>query len=493
VPADGTLKGRRPPTTAASRRRSALNAPARRRPATFPAVVATGAGQRGRAPARRRPPTPRPGWARAALLVVLTGLVWTIASGISVENAAELHAPGGPVMFAGSMTGLVGSYLTLVMVLLVSRIPVIERVLGQDGLLRWHRALGPWPLSLIGLHAVLTTFGYAEAAKTGFWHQMGSFLSGYPDMLAAIVAFGLMALAGATSVRAVRRRLRRETWWIVHLYLYLALALAVGHVLALGPSFVGHPLTRAVWVAAWLATAGVVVAYRFGLPLVRSIRHRLVVEEVREEAPGVFSVICAGRHLERLPVAGGQFVQWRFLTRHLWWQAHPYSLSALPQPPYLRLTVKVVGDHSAALSHLVPGTRVLIEGPYGAFTRDAQRGRRVALFAGGIGVTALRALLEDLVPSSAPIVVVRVSRAEDFALRSEVASLVEARGGTLHVVEGGRRRVRFDQQAVAHLVPDLATRDVYVCGPEHFTHHVASLARRLGVHRRRLHYEVFAL
>ncbi len=425
--------------------------------------------------------------------MVLAGLVWTIVSGISVENAAELRAPGGPAMFAGSMTGLVGSYLTLIMVLLVSRIPAIERVLGQDGLLRWHRTLGPWPLSLIGLHAVLTTFGYAESAKAGFWHQLGTFISGYPDMLAATVALGLMALAGVTSIRAVRRRLRRETWWVVHLYLYLALALAFAHVLALGPSFVGHPLTRAVWVAAWLATVGVVLAYRFGLPLVRSFRHRLVVEEVREETPGVFSVICTGRHLERLPVAGGQFLQWRFLTRHLWWQAHPYSLSALPRPPYLRLTVKVIGDHSAAVSHLAPGTRVMIEGPYGAFTREAQRDRRVAMFAGGIGVTAIRSLLEDLVPGSAPVVVVRVTRAEDFALRSEMESLVEALGGALHVIVGGRRRVRFDHQTLADLVPDLATRDVYVCGPERFTHHVAFLARHLGVHKHRLHYEVFAL
>ncbi len=259
------------------------------------------------------------------------------------------------------------------MVLLVSRIPAIERVLGQDGLLRWHRRLAPWPISLLIAHAVFITIGYAQAAKSGLGHQVAVLLTRYPDVLTATVGLGIMCLIGVVSLRAIRSRLSRETWWLIHLYMYLALAISFAHVLALGPSFVGHPLTQIVWSVAWAATAGLVLCYRFGLPLARSLRYRLVVAEVRAEGPGVVSVICSGRHLDKLAVAGGQFFCWRFLTPRMWWQAHPYSLSALPQPPYLRLTVKGVGDHSAALATLRPGTKVVVEGPYGAFTRYAQQ------------------------------------------------------------------------------------------------------------------------
>ena len=182
-----------------------------------------------------------------------------------------------------------------------------------------------------------------------------------------------MCFIGVVSLRAIRSRLHRETWWLIHLWIYLALAISFAHVLALGPSFVGHPLTQIVWSVAWAGTAGLVLCYRFGLPVARSLRYRLVVAEVRPEGPGVVSVICSGRRLDKLAVAGGQFFCWRFLTPRMWWQAHPYSLSALPQPPYLRLTVKGVGDHSAALAKLRPGTKVLIEGPYGAFTKYAQQ------------------------------------------------------------------------------------------------------------------------
>ena len=318
-------------------------------------------------------------------------------------------------------------------------------------------------------------------------------LTKYPDVLTATVGLGIMCFIGVVSLRAIRSRLRRETWWLIHLWMYLALAVSFAHVLALGPSFVGHPLTQIVWSVAWAATAGLVLCYRFGLPLVRSMRHRLLVTEVRPEGPGVVSVICRGRHLDKLAVAGGQFFFWRFLTPRMWWQAHPYSLSALPQPPYLRLTVKGVGDHSAALAKLRPGTKVVIEGPYGAFTRYARQRKRALLVAGGIGVTALRSLLEDLPRNSAPVVVLRATSAEDLVLAKEVAELVRYRHGRLHEIVGTREQADLDDKTLARLVPDLRDRDLYVCGPEGFVTGVVELAKRVGVPDEAIHHEAYAL
>lgn len=444
------------------------------------------AGLRGSAP-------PRPTLVKAALLVVGVGLGATTALAITAETRSQLAAPGGRATFAGSLTGLVGTYLALVMVLLISRIPFVERVLGQDGLLRWHRRLAPWPISLLIAHAVFITVGYAQAAKSGIWHQVGVLTTQYPDVLTATAGLGLMCVIGTISIRAVRRRLRRETWWLVHLFMYLALAISFAHVIALGPSFVGHPLTQAVWSAAWLATAGLVLCYRFGLPIVRSFRHRLHVVEVRREGPNVVSVIVRGRRLDRLAVSGGQFFCWRFLTRGMWWQAHPYSLSALPRPPYLRLTVKGVGDHSAALARLRPGTPIAVEGPYGAFTRHAQQRPRALLIAAGIGVTALRSLLEDLPRHAAPVVILRAAREEDLVLRAEVTDLVSHRRGRLHVLVGSRGRAAIDGRSLPRLVPDLDQRDVFVCGPEGFVADVVEVAQNLGVPSESIHHEAFAL
>jgi predicted ferric reductase len=460
---------------------------------SFESSAPTGRGKRGHAPARPQAPRPRPVLAKTALLVAGAGLGAVTALTVTDETASQFGAAGGAATFAGSLTGMVGTYLALMMVLLVSRIPAVEHVLGQDGLLRWHRRLAPWPISLLVAHAVFITVGYAQAARAGLGHQIATLLSSYPDVLIATIGLGLMCAIGVISIRAIRSRLRRETWWMVHLYMYLALALSFAHVIVLGPSFVGHPLTRLVWSLAWAGTAGLVLAYRFGLPVVRSLRHRLVVSEVRQEGPAVVSVICSGRDLDKLAVAGGQFLSWRFLTRGRWWQAHPYSLSALPQPPYLRLTVKAVGDHSASLAELRPGTKVMVEGPYGAFTRHAQVRPKALLIAAGIGVTALRSLLEDLPRNSAPVVVLRASRPEDLPLRKEVTELVKHRHGQLHELVGSRERVIISDVSLPRLVPDLHRRDIFVCGPEGFVASIVGVVKALGVPDEAIHHEAFAL
>jgi ferredoxin-NADP reductase len=286
--------------------------------------------------------------------------------------------------------------------------------------------------------------------------------------------------------------MRYETWWVVHLYVYLGLALAFAHQIATGISFITHPLVRALWITVWAATAGMVIVFRVLQPIWRSLRHQLTVVEVRPEAPGVVSVICRGRHLDKLAVSGGQFFLWRFLARDLWWQAHPYSLSALPQPPYLRVTIKAAGDHSRSVAHLRPGTRVAVEGPYGAFTDHQRSSDGVALIGAGVGITPLRALLEDLPPETDVVVVARASAPRDLVHRAEVVALVQQRGGRLHEIVGSRRGVQFSAHALQRLIPDIRWRDVYVCGPEGFSAEVAAAAESLGVPAERLHQETFS-
>lgn len=440
----------------------------------------------------RHTPPPRPLAGSLALWAAVLGAIVVTVVCLASEGPADLRVPDGLLLLVGNLAGLVGMYLALVMLVVIARIPLLERIVGQDGMVRMHRRLGPWPISLITAHAVLVTMALAASAKSGTMHELGALIRSYPDMLAATVALGMMIMAGVVSIRAIRSRLRRETWWVIHLYMYLALALSFAHVIVLGPTFVGHPLTRALWSVLWVVTAGTVLLHRFGLPIFRSLRHQLQVVEILREGPDVVSIICKGRRIDRLAVSGGQFFCWRFFTRGMWWQAHPYSLSAMPQPPYIRLTVRQVGDHSDALATLKPGTRVAIEGPYGAVTRDARRHGKVALLAGGIGITALRALLEDLPSSASPIVLVRASTEEGLVLRDEVADLVRKRTGSLHELVGSRRHIGPLVRVLRNYVPDLVRRDVYVCGSEGFVNEAVSAAMRLGVTPECLHYEVFS-
>ena len=367
-------------------------------------------------PVRRSPQPRRQRPVVVDILAALAGLGLgiTIALGISAESAGSLSAPGGLATAIGRITGLLAAYAMVIVVLLVARIPPLERAIGQDRLVAWHRRLGPWPLYLLVGHAVFITVGYARAAHDGVLHQLGQLLWTYPGILAATAGFVLLIAAGVTSYRLARRRMAYETWWSVHLYTYLALFLSFSHQINTGASFVGHPVARAWWTAIWVGTLATMVGARIGLPIWRSLYHRLRVVGVTPEGPDTVSVVMEGRHLDRLPVFGGQFFQWRFLLPGLWWQAHPYSLSALPSGNRLRITVKDLGDHSAALARLKQGTWVAVEGPYGAFTPDARRGDKLVLVGAGVGSAPILALLQDLPAHTDVVVLLRASTEAEF-------------------------------------------------------------------------------
>jgi predicted ferric reductase len=421
--------------------------------------------------------------ANAAVIVAL----WLAGTGEDAEA-------GGALAEVARLCGLLGAYLALVTLLLLARLPALDRLAGFDRLTTWHRRTGVACLALILCHAVLITVGYAVADDLSVPAELERLITGYPGVITALAGLGILVAVVVSSVVIVRRRLRYETWYFVHLYAYLAIALAFSHQLATGTAFVGRPLARTYWTALYVATLAAVVGFRLVLPVVRSLRHRLRVARVIEEAPGVVSVEVAGVGLDRLRAQTGQFFTWRFLTRDRWWEAHPFSLSAAPAAERLRITVKGVGDFSGRLRTLAPGTRVIVEGPFGTFTTAARRRRRVALIAGGVGITPIRALLEDMPGEPGDIAVVyRALRPEDVILRAELDALARRRGAELHYVVGDHRdAVLLTPEHLQELVPDIAARDVYVCGPPAMTAATRAALDRSGVPRRHVVTERFA-
>jgi ferredoxin-NADP reductase len=219
------------------------------------------------------------------------------------------------------------------------------------------------------------------------------------------------------------------------------------------------------------------------------------VAEVVPEGPGIVSLRITGRRLDRLDARPGQFFLWRFLDRKRWWAAHPFSLSEAPDGRSLRITVKALGDFSSRLAEIAPGTRVAAEGPFGVFTEAARRRSKIVLIAGGIGITPIRALMEDV--SGDAIVIYRVVRDEDVIFRDELEDLARERGITLHFVIGDHASedgARLLSPAhLEELVPDIAERQVYVCGPPAMTDVLARNVRSANVPPRFIHTEKFAL
>jgi predicted ferric reductase len=440
----------------------------------------------------RSAPAPIPWLPRTLSVVAGLGFVAVIILALSQESGSTLSAPGGVLDVIGRLCGLVGSYLMVIMVVLTARIPWLERSVGQDHLVAWHRRLGGWPIALIGAHIVTITFGYAAVTRSGFLSQLWTFIVHYPDILASLVGFGLLVLAGVSSYRAVRRRIKYESWWAIHLYIYLGLSLAFAHQITTGIMFKGHSFNRVAWTTLWILGALTVVLSRWIRPLVHNARLQLRVDNVKLVAPDVYAVTIKGSGVASMAVSGGQFFQWRFVTPGLMWHSHPYSISAMPRPPLMRITVKALGDQSSAIAHLKRGTRVFVEGPYGVFTKHSLVTNRATLIGAGVGITPLRSLLEDLPKSVKVSVIVRASTHEDLIHADELSAIVASRKGEFHEIVGPRNKVQINALNLRDYVAKVSEGDVYMCGPEGFTRELVVACTALGIASERIHVEDFS-
>ena len=428
-------------------------------------------------------------------LVIANGLViaamWVRHGGLD-----ELATTAGAITAAGQLTALLGTDGALLGLVLMSRSPWLDQTLGPDRLTSAHRWIGFATVWLLLAHGLLTTIGWAMIDGRPVVDEAWLLLTTYPFILMTVAGTGLFVTVGVSSVRAARRRLSYETWHGIHLYAYLAMALTFAHQLVLGTDFVGDPIARIYWSGLYAAAIALVVAFRVGAPIRLSVHHRFRVANVVTEAPGVISVYVAGRDLASLPARAGQFFQWRFLARDGWWRAHPYSLSAAPNGEWLRLTAKDLGDDSRRLGALSIGTAVFAEGPYGILTGARRTRRRVLLIAGGIGITPLRALLEELPGGPGDLTLIyRAKRPGDIVFRDELDAIARLRGATIHYVVGRRGRDvppdPLGPAAIRQFAPDVADRDIYVCGPDQMMVAVLDSLRALRVPESRIHAERF--
>src|SRR3954452_9985469 len=214
-------------------------------------------------------PMARPG---AVLAAVLAGAAATVL--LWWHDTTSIHGLGDWLTNAGRVTGLLAGYGVVVLVALMARIPPLERGIGADRLARWHAMGGRYTVSLVVAHGVLITWGYAVTAHTNVVSQAKTLLMSYPDVLMASVAGLLFVGVGVVSARAARRRMRYETWYYLHFYTYLAIALAFSHQFATGAEFVDDLPARVAWSVLYAAAAALVLWYRFVTPLVRLARHR---------------------------------------------------------------------------------------------------------------------------------------------------------------------------------------------------------------------------
>lgn len=212
-------------------------------------------------------------------------------------------------------------------------------------------------------------------------------------------------------------------------------------------------------------------------------------------ADGCFRLVLEpAEQASMFPFIAGQWVYLYLLNEDgSEWARAAFSIASAPSGSRERfeLAIKVYGDFTTRARGLQPGSRVLVQGPFGVFTLRASA-HPLVLFGGGIGVTPLLSMLREVAATGAERDVVLFysnrSRA-DVAYEQELRSIVEAHPRirihfilTRHAPAGwdGESR-RLDADMVRAHVLDLAAAEYLMCGPNPFMDGVQQILVSLGV------------
>jgi predicted ferric reductase len=428
-------------------------------------------------------------WANWAIILVQwwSGLGNTFSAG------------GAAIAIAfGRLAGLSAAYLVLQQFFFTGRMPWLERVFGLDNLTKLHHQTGKWGILLLLSHPILLVYGYAGLSGASPWKQFLTFAFGPGTSLAAIAMLLFVGVV-VSSLVIVRKRLRYESWYYVHLATYLAVGLAFVHQVQLGSDVLSSRLFSWYWVGLFSAVMASQLAFRFVMPLRAYFRHHFRIERIVRETKDVVSLFIGGDAMGQFAVQPGQFVIVRMLVKGMWWQAHPFSVSAVPDGRTIRLTIKELGDYTRHVGRIPEGAKVMIEGPYGIFTEGAATTQKALLIAGGIGITPIRSLMQQMLEHGKDAVLLYGNRtSSDIVFDGELRELGTRHGAkVIHIIshddahEGVRGKI--DEEKIRTYAPDVAARDVYLCGPGPMRDMLVPILRKLGVPPSRIHYEKFSL
>lgn len=384
------------------------------------------------------------------------------------------------------LLAVLGFVMLFIQYSLSSRMSFIERGLGLDRLLHLHRRTGIATLVLLVLHGALLTV--YELALGFLSFSLGKII-GIAALLAVVLA------AGAA---LVWRSLgwKYETWKRVHYASYVVLPLGFFHALRLGTAM-NRSTLLVVYYSVLLA---VYVAFLVGRAVryVRARRNPFTVSEVRRESHDVVSLCFSG------PVpsfAPGQFMLVRIRQDSRYSPSHPYTISSAPTDGFLRLSAKGIGDYSTSLAEVSPGTRAIIEAPFGVFSYQNVGDADLVFVAGGIGITPFLSQLRELRATPEPRRVRLIwgnKTREDIAFTDELEAAQRELPdfALVHVLsnESWEGESGFiDEGLLRRYVPDFATPEFFVCGPPAMMTTVIPALRGLGVDADRIHFERFAL
>lgn len=352
---------------------------------------------------------------------------------------------------------------------ITARFRYVTEPWGEDVIYHFHRQISLIAVGLIVAHASILAAGRPEMLAPS------NFLDAPWSARFAVVSIGALVMLVVMALWRLRLRLSYEVWHATHIALALA-AITFGILHMAGSGFyLVDPWKRALWIGLTVFWVGLLLYIRIVKPMFM-LRRPYRVSEVRRERGDTTTLVMRPDGHPGFRFAPGQF---GWLT--LWGSpfkitGHPFSFSSSAQVEdgRVEMTIRNLGDFTSAISDVVAGQRVYLDGPYGAFTTGNPADMHV-LVAGGIGVTPMMSMIRTLADQGdrRPVILLYGSKDwESVTFREELETLKTRLDlEVVHVLQnpppGWTGESGFLNAEIfrRHLPAPYADHEYFICGP----------------------------
>jgi len=183
-------------------------------------------------------------------------------------------------------------------------------------------------------------------------------------------------------------------------------------------------------------------------------------------------------------------------------EPHPFTISSPPTRDRLSITVKSVGDFTSTVGHTKTSDRAYVDAPYGAFTFLHHDAEDLVFISGGIGITPFLSMVRYIHDKGLKKNVTLLSgnkTERDIPFRDELAKMAEEMSSlkVIHIMskqpDWPGEKGYIDAETLKRYVSNFESSQFFICGPPAMMALVIRTLRALGISRKRIHYERFAL
>ncbi len=366
---------------------------------------------------------------------------------------------------------------------LSAKVQWLEKNFGLDQMLALHRNFGRLALGFLTLH-FLALLAFELLAFGRFYLFLFRWIG--------IVALAAMFVTALVAFHYKRWNIPYETWKNIHRINYALYPFVLPHVFynAEPGSFLYY-----LWIAFTVAFAALLLHKLLRFLGIR--RHPYHVERVQQENDQVWSIYFRGPSFAYKP---GQFLYVHFPRHGKFSSMHPFTISSSPTGDELAITPKELGDFTRSLEKIKPGDRAFIDAPYGIFSFLHYEAEELVFIAGGIGITPFMSMLrymQDMKVEIKTTLFWANQHAEDLLFNEELENMEKELKYLKRIYIMSRQedwpgeQGRLSGALIQKHITDPGRPRYFICGPPALSKALKADLAGLGVHRDRIHLEIF--